>query len=111
MLNLIVASSYPKSAIGISTGLLPWDLPEDHRMHFTRMTTRQPSAILMGRVTWESFGYKPLPRRKNIIVSATLCQSTEHKNDEELAFASTLDDAIALAGDLEIFVIGGQTLF
>lgn len=111
MLNIIVTSSYPKNAIGTSDGLLPWDLSEDHGMHFTRMTTRQPSAILMGRVTWELFGCKPLPRRKNIIVSATLCQLTEHKNDEELAFAPALEAAIALAGELEIFVIGGQTLF
>lgn len=109
MLNLVVASSYPKGAIG-QAGDLPWSLPGD-LAYFRRITTRNPSAILMGRRTWESFGCKPLPRRMNIVISQSLCSTTERKNDNSLMFVPTLAAAIAFAGDLEIFVIGGAQLY
>ena len=47
-------------------GTMPWRLPRD--MAFFKETTLHKT-ILMGRKTWESFGSKPLPHRKNIVLT------------------------------------------
>jgi dihydrofolate reductase/thymidylate synthase len=108
-LNLILASSYPTGAIGESSGL-PWSLPGD-LAYFRRITTRRPSAIIMGRRTWESFGSKPLPRRKNIVISAKLCD-VKQKDDANVVFVRNLPAAIdAISEGAEAFVIGGAALY
>jgi dihydrofolate reductase len=49
-------------------GKIPWHLPEDFKF-FKEQTTGH--TIVMGRKTWASLG-RPLPRRRNIVVSRTL---------------------------------------
>ena len=51
---------------------LPWNLKTDLK-HFREYTTNK--ILIMGRKTFESIG-RPLPNRKNIIVSKTI-QSVE----------------------------------
>ena len=46
---------------------MPWHLPEDLK-HFKETTLGSP--IIMGRRTWESLPVKPLPGRKNIVLSS-----------------------------------------
>ena len=46
---------------------MPWHLPEDLK-HFKDTTSGHP--IIMGRRTWESLPFKPLPNRKNIVLSS-----------------------------------------
>ncbi|MDE6340155.1 MAG: dihydrofolate reductase, partial [Muribaculaceae bacterium] len=53
------------NAIG-RAGSLPWRLPED-MAHFKAFTMGHP--IIMGRKTWESLPKRPLPGRRNIVVS------------------------------------------
>lgn len=113
-LNLILASSYPAGAIG-EAGALPWSLPGD-LAYFRRITTRGPSAIIMGRRTWESFGSKPLPRRTNIVISATLYvakfNDVEQKDVANVVFVRSLPAAIdAIPEGAEAFVIGGARLY
>lgn len=66
MITLIVARAND-GAIGRG-GTIPWHLPEDLK-NFQRETLG--GAVIMGRATWESLPVKPLPRRLNIVVSAT----------------------------------------
>lgn len=83
--------------------LLPWHLPADLK-HFKELTTGHP--IIMGRKTYESIG-KPLPNRKNIIVTR---QSGFHA--EGCSIANSLQQAIALAEPAEqSFIIGGATIY
>jgi dihydrofolate reductase len=49
-------------------GAIPWHLPEDFRW-FKRATLG--GVVVMGRKTFESLG-KPLPGRRNVVVSQTL---------------------------------------
>ena len=68
--------------IGVSGGM-PWHLPEEFR--FFKKTTLG-HAIIMGRKTYESLG-KPLPGRRNIVLSRTMAavpEVTVVKNLEEL---------------------------
>ena len=48
-------------------GKVPWRIPEDLK-HFRRVTNGH--AVIMGRKTWDEVG-KPLPGRRNIVISRT----------------------------------------
>ena len=85
---------------------LVWRTREDHQ-HFKHTTMGHP--VVMGRKTWDSLPerFRPLPGRRNIVVSRTPGWSSpgaEH--------ASSLDAALALAGDApRVFVMGGAQLY
>lgn len=85
---------------------LPWKLP-DEMAHFRRTTRGHP--IIMGRKTFESMDCKPLPNRRNIVVSRS------GENFEHVETVRSIEDAIAQAGDEstdgEIFVIGGANVY
>ena len=75
MINIIVA--YCKNrGIGICNRL-PWYLPQDLK-RFKLLTTGDENSIIMGRKTWESLPVKPLPKRKNIIVSRKFCSDNNN---------------------------------
>lgn len=98
----LVAAVASNGIIG-ADGRLPWHLPEDLK-HFKRVTMGYP--VIMGRLTWESLG-KPLPGRKNIVVSRTPGYAPTGAS-----VAGSLESAIALAaGEDAAFVIGGSRLF
>lgn len=87
--------------IGVSGGM-PWHLPEEFR--FFKKTT-MGHAIVMGRRTYEAIG-KPLPGRRNIVLSRTMesvPEVTVVKNLEELKKLNI--------PSAEIFVIGGADVF
>jgi dihydrofolate reductase len=107
----IVARSYPDNIIGIDNQL-PWHLKTDLQL-FKRRT--QGHAVIMGRKTYESIG-KPLPNRKNIILSRSEPEYISHHkdlqwaSDPETAFLFA-DIASILSGKMEFFVIGGEQIY
>ncbi|NOX91196.1 MAG: type 3 dihydrofolate reductase [Gammaproteobacteria bacterium] len=89
--------------IGIENRL-PWKLPADMKW-FRQNTMGKP--IIMGRLTFESFGAKPLPGRRNIIIS----RNPDYAADGIETFNS-LEDALAATADVEeIMLIGGMSLY
>lgn len=99
-LTLIVALDAQRG-IGIDNQL-PWHLPED-LAHFKRQTSGHP--IIMGRKTFDSIG-RPLPKRRNIVVTRN--GAWRHEGVDAV---TSLDAAIALAGDAPAFIIGGAQIF
>lgn len=98
----IVACSSNR-VIGVNNKL-PWHLPEDLK-RFKQLT--QHSTIVMGRKTYESIG-KPLPKRRNIVVSKTLAKP----EGVELEIVSDIQSAIALCDPTkQSFIIGGATIY
>lgn len=100
MISLLVAMDQNRT-IGKDNDL-PWYLPADLK-YFKKVTMGHP--IVMGRKTYESIG-KPLPGRENIIIT----------RDHAYVVAGakvvhTIQDAIDLAGNEEVFVIGGAEIF
>ncbi len=85
-------------------GGLPWHFSEDLK-HFRRVTTGH--AVIMGRKTWDSIG-RPLPGRRNIIVSRQLDLEIEG-----CEVADSLERALEMARehDTEPRIIGGATLY
>ena len=68
MIVSIIAAMSENRVIG-KDGDLPWKLSAD-LANFKQLT--QGHHVLMGRVTFESIGSKPLKKRKNLIVSRSL---------------------------------------
>jgi dihydrofolate reductase len=61
----LISAISESGIIGIP-GDLPWNLPED-LVHFKKLTLN--STIVMGYNTFGTLGFKPLPKRKNVILS------------------------------------------
>ena len=94
--------------IGVNNEL-PWKLKKDLQ-HFSAYTQNKP--IVMGRKTFESIG-RPLPNRKNIVISSWL------EPQEGLEVVANLNQAIEVASlwnkdnstEEEIVLIGGGYVF
>ena len=78
---------------------MPWHLPEDLK-HFKDTTSGHP--IIMGRRTWESLPVKPLPNRKNIVLSSREAGAWSRG-------ASVAADIPDLEGDA--WIIGGAQIY
>jgi len=102
ILSLVVAMSENK-VIG-RDGDLPWRLPNDLK-HFKQVTMGKP--IIMGRKTWESLYVKPLPGRRNIVITRNAGYEAEGAE-----ISDSLESALILAtGEDEAMIIGGAELF
>jgi len=89
--------------IGINNSL-PWKLPVDMQW-FRKNTLGKP--IIMGRKTFESFGARALPQRKNIIITRDLTYKAEGAE-----VVHSIEEALKAAGDVEeVMVIGGANLY
>lgn len=104
MLTLIAAVAR-NGVIGSDNRLL-WHLPED--MRFFKETT-QGHAVVMGRKTWQSLPprFRPLPGRRNLVL--TRDAAFDARGAE---CVPSLDAALQrLAGEQQVFVIGGAELY
>jgi len=99
--------------IGINNKL-PWHLPADLAW-FKQNTLNKP--IVMGRKTWESLPFRPLPGRVNIIVSRNEDYrplNTKNKIVEEALVVDSVNSAIKKAESenlSELVFIGGAMLY
>lgn len=102
MISIIVAVS-EDLGIGNNNELL-WHLPED--MKRFRMLT-YGKTVIMGKKTWESLPKKPLPGRKNIVITDVPGECIDCS-----VTAYSIDDALSKCekGE-EIFVIGGGSIY
>lgn len=101
----LVAAVAENGVIGREGGL-PWRLSTDMR-RFKATTMAKP--VVMGRKTWESFPKRPLPGRRNIVI--TRDRGYEAEGAE---IAGGLEEALALARAeraAEVCVIGGGEIY
>ena len=84
-------------------GNLPWHISEDLQ-NFKKLTLN--STIVMGRHTWESLPIKPLPKRKNIVLTSQYFEDAE--------CFSTVEECVEkldAQGTSILFVIGGSKVY
>ena len=82
-------------------GKLPWYIPEDLK-NFKKITSNHP--IIMGRLTWESLPFKPLPNRRNIVLS--------NRNLSDAECFNNIDNCIKiLENENSVFIIGGSSIY
>lgn len=104
MIISLIAAHTKNKVIGLN-GKMPWHLSEDLK-YFKSITLGKP--IIMGRKTFESLGCKPLPGRKNIILSKT----AEASSDPNVCWVPSVDKAIELCQNIpEVMVIGGAQIY
>lgn len=79
------------------------NIPEDKKFFKERTNG---SIVIMGRKTWDSLPKKPLPNRKNYVIS----KSQKHVNGVDFI---SMDSAIELIQneDSDIFIIGGGQIY
>ena len=91
------------NAIGKDGGL-PWHFSEDLK-NFKRITTGH--TIIMGRKTGDSLPIKPLPDRRNVVISSA------NQNDVE-SYTSIEDCIESLSADekvSDVYIIGGMSIY
>ncbi|QCI20880.1 type 3 dihydrofolate reductase [Buchnera aphidicola (Hyperomyzus lactucae)] len=82
---------------------IPWYLPEDLKWFKKNTITKD---IIMGRLTWESIGQKPLSMRNNIVISSKKIKK------KDIIWANSIPNAIISANyNKEIMVIGGGKIY
>ena len=83
---------------------IPWHIPEDFAF-FKRYTTGKP--IIMGRKTWDSLPRKPLPNRRNIVIT----RQADWQADGSEAVRDFQAALQACAGEREAVIIGGAQIY
>ena len=84
-------------------GNLPWHISEDLKQ-FKKLTIN--STIVMGRKTWDSLPIKPLPKRRNIVLSHTIQSDVEAYQSYNQCISVLKKDNVD-----KIFVIGGRSIY
>ena len=100
MIALIVA--YAKNQVIGNKGCIPWKIKGEQK-RFKELTTG--NAVVMGTRSYEEIG-KPLPNRTTIVISNTMKFESEN-----CMTAKSLEEAIKLAGNRDIYISGGSKLY
>ena len=97
MKGILVATS-PEGIIG-KNNTIPWHYSEDLK-RFKKLTVGK--TVIMGRNTWESLPIKPLPERRNIVITSSVIKNVE-------CFKSITEAVNTCTGD--IWFIGGAGIY
>lgn len=87
-------------------GTLPWRHPED--LAFFKKTT-VGGTVVMGRKTWDSLPKRPLPGRRNVV----LTRDPERVHDREWAAVTDLAGLDSVLEDApgSVYIIGGAEIY
>jgi dihydrofolate reductase len=97
MKGILVAVS-PEGIIGKNNSI-PWHYSADLK-RFKQLTTG--NTVIMGRKTWESLSIKPLPNRRNIVITRS--------SIEEIDCFRSIDDALQTC-EGDVWFIGGAGIY
>ena len=93
-----IAAVSPEWVIGLHNDV-PWKHPGDYR-RFKRVTLG--ATVIMGRLTWESMNRRPLPGRRNLVVTRIPDRAIECFPDLDTALLATTGD---------VWLIGGRRIY
>jgi dihydrofolate reductase len=96
----MIAAVSPEGVIGLR-GAIPWRHPGDMR-RFARVT--RGGTVIMGRLTWESMNRRPLPHRRNVVITRHDVGDVEHYADVATALAN-------VEGSGDVWFIGGASIY
>jgi dihydrofolate reductase len=99
----LVACADMNLGIGNENNELLFKLPKDMK-HFKSVTSGK--VVVMGRKTWDSLPKKPLPKRKNYVL-------TNNKDFSHVGakVIHSVEDVLKLSKTHEVFVIGGGEIY
>ncbi|MBR5660987.1 MAG: dihydrofolate reductase [Bacteroidales bacterium] len=99
MEKCIIVAIADNRAIGKANALL-WHIAEDMR-YFRQTTTGCP--VIMGWMTFQSIGGKPLPKRDNVVISIFPWPD----KPEGVKEVASLEEAYSVVEGDKVFVMGG----
>lgn len=103
MIIALIAAHDPDLVIGAAGGL-PWHYKAD-LLYFKKTTMGKP--VLMGRGVFEEIGEKPLPGRRNVVLSRT-----RNYPEVDVEVYESIGTAMeALKNEKKIFIIGGGEIY
>lgn len=106
MIKMIAAVSQ-NGYIGLD-GKLPWHYPEDMRLFASKT---KGANIIMGRKTFESIGNRPLPNRRNIVISR-LANGLGVMNHEGIEVFGSVAEALDACDDgKDTWIVGGERIY
>jgi dihydrofolate reductase len=97
--RLIWAEAHNR-VIGAGGGI-PWHVPGEQAL-FRQRTSG--STVVMGRATWESLPRRPLPGRRNVVLTRD-----RHWRADGAEVAHSVEEVLAGGGD--VWVIGGAAVY
>lgn len=100
---VIIAAVSENGVIGLNNRI-PWHIKDDIE-RFKGLTLNHP--VIMGRKTYESLGrkFKPLPERKNIVLSRTL------ETLSGIYIARNIQEALEFTENQDSYIIGGEKVY
>ena len=104
MTEIIIIAALAKNDVIGKDGKMPWHIKKDLQ-RFKNLTLNHP--VIMGHSTYNSLPQKPLPERKNIVLS----------RDTELSYPGVIvknsfEEALDYCKkDQKVFIIGGKTIY
>lgn len=99
----MIAAMDLNRVIGIDNQM-PWHLPDD--LKFFKAKTLGKT-VVMGRKTFESLGSKPLPKRRNLVIS----RNADYIAEGAEVFTSIADALQSCQAESEVVIMGGGELY
>ena len=106
MKTIIIAALSKNRVIGRDNAI-PWHYPADMQ-HFRRVT--RGHAVVAGRKTYETFQTRPLPQRRNFV----LTRNPDYAVAEGVVVCASLAEVLQQArahGSEKLFVLGGAQVY
>ena len=103
----MIAAAAKNGVIGKDYAI-PWSLPED-MWRFRQLTVGK--TVIMGNNTKNSFNNKPLPNRKNVVVSTRHFSSYTRSTPRSFYYETSIEDAIRNNILDDIWIIGGSQIY
>lgn len=102
--NISMIAGMDKNGVIGRGNSMPWKCSADMRFFVDKT---QGKTVVMGRKTWDSLPKKPLPGRRNVVITRGDTSSLE----KEGATCLTVDQALLLSTEEECVVIGGSEMY
>lgn len=104
MAIIMVAVADINNGIGDADGNLLFNLPKDMK-RFKELTVNKH--IVMGRKTWDSLQKKPLPKRKNYILTT----NEDFKAEGRAKVLHSIEEVLEMSKKGDVYICGGGELY
>lgn len=104
MAIILVACTEINGGLGDENGELLFKLPKD-MTHFKSITTNK--TVVFGRKTYESLPVRPLPKRKNIVLTS----DKNYKVGKKVTLVHSVEEIIEMGKRKDIYVCGGGDVY
>lgn len=103
MIISMIAAMDKNRVIGADNDM-PWHLPDD--LKFFKAKTLGKT-VIMGRKTFESIGCRPLPKRRNLVIT----RNPQYKAEGVEVFGKIEDALASCTAEVEVVIMGGGQLY